>query len=299
MYIKQSENWEKYFNSIGWKSFRVTKDILIVYRSTIFGKLAKIQRPKKLDANDLLEIDRRCIENRISFLKIESNENQNTDALETFGFIKSTSPLSPTSTTYINLILTEKSLWSNLSKSGKYGVSRGLRDGSKVEFIKNPSNEVLINYFKDIQSYTSKDKGFKTLNLKELLLVNKAFNKSTYISIGYDINGSVCGGKFYLINGDTVFYLTGGTTKLGKHTRVGFVQMWESIKFFKNLKYKILDLDGIYDSRFHNFTKSWIGFTDFKKKFGGEIIKYPNPYNKYYSNVLLFLTKIPFLKIDF
>jgi lipid II:glycine glycyltransferase (peptidoglycan interpeptide bridge formation enzyme) len=299
MYIKQSKNWEKYFNSIGWKSFRVNFDILVVYRSTFFGRLAKIQRPKKLNINDLLEIDKKCVENKISFLKIEPDENQNIDTLKTVGFIKSNSPLSPTSTTYIKLDLSEKSLWNNLTKSEKYGINRGQRDGSKVEFIKNPSNEDLNNYFKDIQSYTSKDKGFKTLSLKELLLVNKAFNKNTYISIGYDINENISGGKFYLINEDTVFYLTGGTTELGKHTRVGFVQMWESIKFFKNLGYKKLDLDGIYDSRFHNFTKSWIGFTDFKKKFGGEIIKYPNPYNKYYSNVLLFLTKIPFLKIDF
>lgn len=299
MYIKQSKHWEQYFNSIGWKSFRTIKDILIVYRNTPFGNLAKVQRPVILNKNDLLEIDKKCIENNISFLKIELNEEQNLNILEEFGFIKSNSPLSPTSTIYINLELSEKNLWNNLTKSGKYGVNRGYRDGSKVEFIKNPSDKDLITYFKDIQHYTSKDKGFKTLTLKELLLVTKSFNKHTYISIGYDIYGNISGGKFYLINKDTVFYLTGGTTKLGKHTRVGFVQMWESIKFFKNLGYKKLDLDGIYDNRFHNFTKSWIGFTDFKKKFGGEVIKYPHPYNKYYSNILLFLTRIPFLKIDF
>jgi lipid II:glycine glycyltransferase (peptidoglycan interpeptide bridge formation enzyme) len=42
---------------------------------------------------------------------------------------------------------------------------------------------------------------------------------------------------------------------------------------------KIFDFEGIYDSRFP--IKSWLGFTHFKKQFGGNEIAYPGCYIKF------------------
>lgn len=41
---------------------------------------------------------------------------------------------------------------------------------------------------------------------------------------------------------------------------------------------KIFDFEGIYDERFPN--KSWLGFTHFKKSFGGYEVSYPGTYTK-------------------
>jgi len=291
-YLKQTNLWEKYLNSIGWKSFRLKNSTLVVYRITPIGNFGKIQRPVNLSNEDFIEIEFLCKSHKISFLKIEPALSQNLDVLITNNFTTSNIPLGPTCTMEIDLTLSEKTLWSNLSTSGKYGVNRGKKNGSRIEFIKNPSEELLLNYFKTVQCFTSKDKGFHSLSWKELSAVYKAFKNNTYLSLGYDSNNNLAGGKFYLINNTTVFYLTGGTTEIGKHTRVGFVQMWESILFFKNLGYKTLDLDGMYDSRFPNHRKSWIGFSKFKEKFGGNVIQYPKPYIKYYSKILLYLNNI-------
>jgi len=67
--------------------------------------------------------------------------------------------------------------------------------------------------------------------------------------------------------------------------------MWESILYFKKIAYKYIDLEGVDDERFPSFTKNWGGFTHFKEKFGGTILKLPPPYIKYYSPILKFFTK--------
>jgi lipid II:glycine glycyltransferase (peptidoglycan interpeptide bridge formation enzyme) len=296
-YLRQTLSWEKYLNSIGWKSFRTVDKLLIVYRITPFGRFAKLQRPHILNEKILLELDALCKRHKILFLKVETSTIQDTDLLASTGYIVSNTPLGPTTTMQLDLTISEKTLWNNLSTSGKYGVNRGKKNNSKIEFIKNPSEDLLLKYFNTIQAYTSKSKGFHTLSWKEIHAVTKAFKNNTYLSFGYDANNNLAGGKLYLVNETNIFYLTGGTTELGRHNRVGFVQMWESILFFKDLGYKILDLDGMYDIRFPNHRRSWIGFSNFKEKFGGTLTRYPAPYIKYYSPILKLLSKV--LPLDF
>ncbi len=50
----------------------------------------------------------------------------------------------------------------------------------------------------------------------------------------------------------------------------------DAILLAKKSGCKVFDFDGIYDERFP--IKTWLGFTKFKKGFGGKEIEYPGCY---------------------
>jgi len=50
-------------------------------------------------------------------------------------------------------------------------------------------------------------------------------------------------------------------------------------KLAKKMGCKIFDFEGIYDDRFP--LKSWLGFSRFKKSFGGLEVEYPGAYSKF------------------
>jgi peptidoglycan pentaglycine glycine transferase (the first glycine) len=55
--------------------------------------------------------------------------------------------------------------------------------------------------------------------------------------------------------------------------------VWEAMKEAKKRGCKIWDFEGIYDARWPN--KSWLGFSHFKKSFGGEEIEFPGSFEKW------------------
>jgi len=287
--IKQSKSWEKYLHALGWHSLRLSNGALLVYFKSVFGSLGKMQRPGFLDEESLRELYKTCRKHKFLFLKLEPSADQDISLLKRFGFASSNTPLGPTTTLFIDLLKSEDSLWRSISHNGKYDIRKGKEEGNRSEFIKNPSTEQLKLFYKSIQKYRAQDKGYHIPSFNDLLLKKKSFGDNTYLSLIYDKNNKLCGGKFYVTYDDVVFYSSGGTTKEGLNNRSGILQMWESLLFFKKGGFKYLDLDGVADSRFPKMTKDWKGFSRFKAKFGGTYIKYPVPYIKIYNPWIKFL----------
>ena len=48
--LRQSDEWAKYLEWLGWKTKETSKGIKIYLRKTPFGKVAKVQRPGILSA---------------------------------------------------------------------------------------------------------------------------------------------------------------------------------------------------------------------------------------------------------
>lgn len=90
------------------------------------------------------------------------------------------------------------------------------------------------------------------------------------------------GTKMFLGYKTTVWYMHGGLATEGQKSHSGYLSLWEAIKNFKDLGYKVVDFESLADQRLKGLTKSWRGYTDFKLKFGGEILEFPLPWSKYY-----------------
>jgi lipid II:glycine glycyltransferase (peptidoglycan interpeptide bridge formation enzyme) len=277
--LRQSPNWGKYLAWMGWESFATKNGINVEIMPTKIGGFAKVQRPAAFSKEDLEEIERICRGNKALFVKIEPYVDQDISLLENAGFKLSLSPLAPPSTIYLDLSLDKETLWRNISKSGRYSIRHS---EDKIAFHKNPS-EGLLKQFYNIARETAKKQGFMLQSFNDLKKKTEIFGDDSFLALGYDKEGSLTGGKFFLGYKDAVWYVHAGTNEQGRQSDSGHKMMWESILYFKGLGYKVMDMDGINDQRFPMFTKKWGGFSFFKEKFGGEVIRFPFSYIKYFS----------------
>ena len=85
-------------------------------------------------------------------------------------------------------------------------------------------------------------------------------------------------GAIFLIGDETGYYWQAFTNSGGRLSKSQYNIVWEGILWSKKTGATSFDLEGVYDERFPN--KSWLGFTHFKKSFGGKSIFYPGAYTK-------------------
>lgn len=288
--LRQSKPWESYLRFLNWDVVTTKSGIKIAVMKTILGTVSKVQRPKVFNSEELDEIEAVCKDRKCMFIKIESGFGQDEKILTERGYQESKFPLSPPSTMYIDLGESEQELWKKVSKSGKYSVKRAGREGSKVEFIEGPSKKDVEEFYK-MAKETSKRGKFYIQPVKDLLKKREIFGKNCFLGRVFDKNGELVGAKLFFGNKNTVTFMYGATSKLGRKGKGGYELMWQSILYFKGLGFQFLDLEGVDDDRFPIFTKGWGGFSHFKEKFGGVVLRLPPPYIKYTSPVLKFLSK--------
>lgn len=80
-----------------------------------------------------------------------------------------------------------------------------------------------------------------------------------------------------------ITYLQTGIAPEGYKSLANYLLVWEGIKWAKKKGIKVFDFESIYDARNPHENKRWIGFSEFKKRFHGEIVNYPSSYVKYYN----------------
>lgn len=85
-------------------------------------------------------------------------------------------------------------------------------------------------------------------------------------------------GAIFLLADSIAYYWQAFTSKGGRGKLTQYKIVWEGILWAKKMGAKVFDFEGIYDERFPN--KSWLGFTHFKKSFGGYEVEYPGAFIK-------------------
>ena len=291
--IRQSEAWSKYLEMYGWQSAVTSGLTNIEMQKTLFGKIAKIQRPKFLTQNDLAEIDAVCKKEKILLVKLEPELTQNLDILKNADYFQSFFPLLPPSTIYIDLQKSENQLWEALSHTAKSSIKASKKASSHVHFYANPPEDKLKMFYK-IEKETGTTKKFHVQNFADLKRKAQVFGEHAHIAEIRNSNNTSVAANFYLCHEGVVYHIHGGTSNSGRVERVGYGYhlMWQSILYFKNLGFKALDLEGKDDGRFPRFTKNWEGFSFFKERFGGQNVQFPPPYIKLFTGTLKILAKI-------
>ncbi len=291
--LRQSQKWGEYLAWLGWKSVVTSSGVNLEILSTKIGAMVKIQRPHALSQAELDEINKICLENKALFIKLEPTYYQDTETLVNTGYKKSYSPLSPPSTMYIDLTQKEEDLWGKINKGGRYEIRHS---EAETVFYKNPSEEILKSLYKLFLETSQKQK-FTIQSFEDLKKKAEVFKDDCFVVLSYDKEKNITGGKFFLGFKDNVWYIHAGTNHFGRKSDAGHKMMWESFLYFKNLGYKILDMDGIDDPRFPVFTKHWGGFSFFKEKFGGIVVRFPHSYVLYIHPFFKFLNRFKELPI--
>lgn len=283
--VRQSSKWANFLSKLGWQNVRTSNGVVINIIKSPIGVMAKIQKPVPLQQHDLNEIADLCKENKVLFVKIEPYVGQDVDLLKNNGYKASMFPLTPTATYLIHLDNTEEQLWNNISHSGKYSINRAKREGAHTKVFVNP-DEKTVTAFYEILKQTGQLKKFYVPPMSQIMSQVEAFGNDGHLIMVYDKNDNLCAAKWYVVEGDRVLYVSGGTSAIGRKDKSGYELLWQSILYFKKLGCTLLDLEGKDDPRFPSTTATWGGFSHFKSKFGGEEIYFPYPYVKFFNPIL-------------
>ena len=80
-------------------------------------------------------------------------------------------------------------------------------------------------------------------------------------------------GILFLSTNDVFNYFQAWAAPLARKKGSHFWTLFKGLEYGKNLGCKTFDFEGLYDPRFPR--KSWQGFSHFKSKFGGTVIRFP------------------------
>ena len=278
--IRQSEAWSRYLKMYGWESRQLScGGILRLTRFLLFS-VARIRRAPCLTLNDLKEVDIICKTNRVLYIKISPSISQDLTNLEKFGYRRKGGIDLPPRTAFIDLRLDEASLWKNLTKDCRYSIKKSYGDNNRVEITQNSDDAMVEKYYRVLNERSQRIR-FYNPSLCDHLEKIKCFNKESFVSFVCNATGEVLGTKMFLGFNGCVWYMYSGLTKLGEKSCGNYQLMWECIKYFRNIGYRAVDMEGLADDRLKNQTKKWRNYSHYKMQFGGKIVDFPLPYTKY------------------
>jgi hypothetical protein len=274
--IRQSVQYANYLEREGWIVERIDGINYFIRKFSIFGSILKLQRPEKVNFDT---IDKLCRKYRVFQIILEPNNELQTKSLASNGFKLSKSPYLPSKTLQIDLTQSEKVIFSHLKKDAR----GALRKGSD-RVIKTYSTDTEIQKWREAwKNSVNFDRYVPSVN--QLINLRKSFpnNKSLFLA-SHNISGSIIGGALFTISSHgrsnyISYYWYGFTNKEGRSSLSQYSLLYQGILWAKKQGCKVFDFEGIYDPRFPN--RSWLGFSHFKKSFGGREVLYPGCYTKF------------------
>ena len=191
-----------------------------------------------------------------------------------------------TKTQMLDLRLPQRMIFNQFKKDCRGEIRKAMTFDFAVE--KNNFRDLY-----EVLQQSNKKKGLWTLPMKHFEMLIKSFEKRAFcIILRQGINKEAMAGCLILIAGNRAYYFLAGSTIEGKKRHAPYLVVWEAIKEAKKRGCLSWDFEGIYDERISS-TKSWKGFTHFKKSFGGFEVIFPGSFTWYRNPILRLLS--PFM----
>ena len=281
--IRQSKNYANYLSSQGWIVERINDINYFIKKIPIIGSVLKIQRPLEIRYKDIKILSEKY--NAFQIIVEPIDQEQSTSLMQ-HGYKPSKSTYLPSKTIHIDLTQTKDQIFKSFNKDCRYAIrkssfakSYGRTMGENITIREYSSPKEIeiwhtawkrsVNFMRFVPS------------LDDLLKFKKSFPQSHSIFLAsHNISGNIIGGALFTRSlHDFGYYWYGFTDKEGRTSLSQYPLLYQGILWAKKRGCKIFDMEGIYDSRFPN--KSWLGFTHFKKSFGGTEVSYPGCYSRF------------------
>lgn len=266
--IRQTEGWKEYLIDKGWKVISVTAEdgvhrmnAFIVPLGILGLKMMKLQR-SEYDPNwrELKQIKRKY---RVVSSVIEPLRVQDPLGYRMAGYSLSRMPYLATKTFIMDLTQTKDRLWKGLSENAR----RQILKNKKIEIV-----EVGVDEFFELWKINSK---IWTMKKKELESAVKRFKGKAKLIISKE-EETAHSGLLLIKTKDMANYYQTWTSEEGRVSGAHYKLVWEEILRAKESGLKYFDLEGIYDERWPQ--KRWVGFTEFKRRFGGTETAFPGSF---------------------
>ncbi|MDO8599820.1 MAG: peptidoglycan bridge formation glycyltransferase FemA/FemB family protein [bacterium] len=270
--LRQTKEYAGYMESLGWIVLSTQdtgiKAQIFVRNIPLIGKVAKLQRPERID---FLKLDKWFKENNIKALYAEPSLPA---YLLPPTYYPSKTCFVPSKTIHIDLTKPEKQLLKEMKPKTRYNIKVAQKNGVVVKESQD------ISEFISLWGKSALTRGMWLPQKKEISSLFLAFGSKAHILLATK-NEQVLAGILIICTPNTAYYMYAGSLEMGKKLFAPTLVTWEGIRLAKKNGYKVFDFEGIYDERYHSQTKSWQGFTHFKEGFGGKIVTYPQTLVKY------------------
>jgi lipid II:glycine glycyltransferase (peptidoglycan interpeptide bridge formation enzyme) len=280
--IRQSIQYANYLKREGWIIERIDRVNYFIRKFPILGSFMKVQRPEKINFNT---IDILCRKYRVFQVVLEPNLSISGGfsaihkSIIDDGYKLSKSPYLPSKTLQLDLSLPMNRLIDSMKKDARQAIRRG--DTKLIHEYSSPNEikkwregwKASVNYKRYVPGET------QLINLK------KSFPQSHSLFLAsHNISGRIIGGALFTTSSHGVsnyitYYWYAYTNHEGRTSLSQYSLLYQGILWAIKMGCKTFDFEGIYDERFPN--RSWLGFTHFKKSFGGTEVLYPGCYTKF------------------
>lgn len=281
--IRQSTHFASYLESLGWTveslpagKAGIGETNYFIRKFPIIGSILKVQRTKNLDFDT---IDKLCRKHHVFQIILEPKNTVHGSLLTAHGYKLSKSTYLPSKTLQIDLTQSQASILKSIKKDARHAIKQG--SGLLIKSYSTP-NEIA----KWHEAWKNSVKFNRYVPpLKQLLNLRKSFPQSNSLFLAsHNIVGRIIGGALFTISSHGIlnyitYYWYGFTNSEGRTSLSQYSLLYQGILWAKKQGCRIFDFEGVYDSRFPN--KSWLGFSHFKRSFGGSEVFYPGCYTKF------------------
>lgn len=269
--LRQTRQWGDWLTETGWVVDQVkTKDggstqIFIRQMPLLPIAFFKLQRfEEEVDWQSLAEIKKK---HHVLWSVMEPASENVIEDIKKHGYRLTREPYLPTKTRVLDLTKSESQLLSGMSENFR----RVIKKGMTARVIPILPERFYTGWKRWAKSYILPRNQFDSLV--------KAFSRKIEFWAAEE-NGEILSAVMLLYTPDTCFYYQTWTTKTGRKSSEHVVLTWETMKRAKKLGKKFYNFEGIQDKRFP--IARWDGFTEFKRRFGGEELAYPGSFLKWF-----------------
>lgn len=254
--------------SLGWNVDRIGETVLLRRNLPLLGAVLRIQRPNV--PLPLEEIDQLAREKGAFLVKIEPNLLADGQGPQVMGeFRKDAHPMLPTRTIWLDLTLTAETLLSNFDKDARNLVRRAEKEGVVVV------ESWELKSFYDLWQANAKKKHFYVPFAKELDRLWREMSEKHLLLAKH--HGQIVAAVLLLGHAEVLYYSFAASSEAGREVHAPYLLVWEAIKRGQRWGYQRLDLEGVSGK------KSWLGFSQFKRQFGGREVEFVGSFSKSYN----------------
>jgi hypothetical protein len=273
MDIRQSPEYASYLKKEGWIVERIGGVNYFLRKLPLVGHILKVQRPSKIDFGT---IEKLCRKYHVFEVILEPENVCQVQEIINQGFSLTKSPYLPSKTLQIDLAQSEDKIYTHFTKDCKYSIRRG----EKIKIKEYSTADEIKIWWREWKNSVSFRRYVPPLT--QLINLRESFpaNRSLFLA-SHNIFSRIIGGALFTTSShrDVAYYWYGFTNKEGRASLSQYSLLYHGILWAKRRGCKTFDFEGIYDPRFPN--KNWLGFSHFKRSFGGYEVEYPGCYTKF------------------
>jgi len=275
--LRQSPQYGEYMKKIGWEVEKADDCQIFIKKIPLICSFIKIQRPEKIP---FLKIEKIAKKYRAFCVKIEPQNAKDAKLnaksakeLQKHEYKEDKSPYAPPKTLQIGLTLSEKQILAQMKKDARYSIRKAQEN--QLRLIKIP----LETFHQAWKKFNYRRLWIPSL--KWLQALKDSFKNDFFQLTAKNAKSEpILAGMILLKHDKIMYYYYAFSSKEGQKLFAPYLLVWEGIKLAKEQGCQIFDFEGIEDPRYKS-TKSWRGFTHFKKSFGGKEVDYPGSFRKY------------------